>query len=187
MAKAKAAASTRIAFRLDAFEVTLLAMLAERRGCFKRVTNVGNQRRDGRSDFSVDYHGVMGEYAVGKLLKTKISRDVSMGGDDGSDLTVNECRIQVKTAIGSAPLVHLFFEDLEKLNADVVVLAVVENATDVAVAGWLMADEFRALASQHDFGYGIRMAVPEEFLHPPVALCEHVYAQRQEDPDAQPK
>ena len=126
----------------------MLVLAAERRNCGKQVNGVVNRKFDTKySDFSINLHGLMGEYAVSKMLGVKIDTSVSLSGDDKiSDLTLNGKTVQVKTRMGVFTNSYLFFRNIELFKADVAVLASICNATEVNILGWITREKFRQAA-----------------------------------------
>ena len=152
---------------LNAFELPYLCMVAERRNCIKAPYNVPNKKCDHQSDFSVNLHGVMGEYAAAKYLELQIDHSLALEGDDKvSDLRVKDKTIQVKTSMGRRDHPHLFFNQIELFKADYALLAVVKSATEITLAGWITKDEFVEKCFKQNFGYGDRICVRYQDLKP---------------------
>jgi len=149
----------------DAYEMQRLVMVAHSRNIVKEVYKVKNQRYDkNQSDFSMHLHGIMGEYAVAKLLNIKIDKNISLSGDDKiSDLIKNKKRIQVKTTLRDNKI--LFFNSKVLFRADLAVLTSIKSATDVVLEGWISREEYLNKAQTYDFGYGERWGIPADKLN----------------------
>ena len=165
-------------FSFSAFEMQYLVMAAERRHCGKQPNGVPSSKFDkGQSQFSIDLHGVMGEYAVAKLLGVKIDHSVSLSGDDKvSDIVYESTTIQVKTNMGRWRNVFLYFNEASLFRADVAVLAVVRSATQVDLLGWIGRDDFNAICEERNFGHGVRACVDDKQLEPMSTLRDRVRA-----------
>lgn len=152
-------------FSFDAYEMQRLVMVAHSRNVVKEVHKVKNQRYDkNQSDFSMHLHGIMGEYAVAKLLNIKIDKNISLSGDDKiSDLIKNKKRIQVKTTLRDNKV--LFFNSKVLFRADLAILASIRSATDVFLEGWISREEFLNKATTFNFGYGERWGISSEKLN----------------------
>ena len=144
----------------DAYEMQRLIMVAHSRNIVKEVHKVRNQRYDNnQSDFSMHLHGLMGEYAVAKLLNTKIDKNISLSGDDKiSDLVKNNKKIQVKTTLMLNKI--LYFNSKSLFRADLAVLTSIRSATDVILEGWITKEDFLNKAQTYDFGKGQRWGIP---------------------------
>ena len=156
-----------IEFRFDAFELQYLCMVAERRNCGKQPNGVRNRRCDGQNDFSLNLHGVMGEYAVAKYLGAEIDTSISLKGDDKiADLRCSGKSIQVKVNMGRWSTKYLYFNSIDLFRADAAVLVIIRSATEVELAGWIAKSEFSGMASERNFGHGKRFCVESTKLRP---------------------
>lgn len=142
-------------------ELQFLVLAAERRNCVKGC--VRNRRCMNRSDFETHLYGVMGEYAVSKLLDCKMDMSVSFSGDDKiSDFVHNGWRIQVKTRSTSRQPIYLYFNTPQDFRADLAISTCVKSPTIIEVLGWITRDEFLERAKPMNFGYGPRIGVTQQ-------------------------
>lgn len=163
---------TKHIYSLNAFELQMLVLAAERRNCGKQPNGVQNQKVDKKlSDFSVNLHGVVGEYAVSKMLGLKLDTNVNLSGDDKvSDLTYNGRTIQVKTAVGNLENPRLYFRDVDNFQAEVAVLASAWSFTEVAIHGWVTREQFKAKQRPWTTTYGTVPALDAADLESPYYL-----------------
>lgn len=161
-----------IEFSLTAFEVSFLAIAAERRTVVKQAYHVRNHRCQHKSDFATHLTGVLGEYAVGKLLGSKLDTSVHIGGDGGSDMEIEGYTLQIKTRNRQPEPIYLYVNSPADLRADIIVLAIAHTLTEVRVIGWMQKMEFLAAAKPMNFGYGERIGVNAKELHPAETLGE---------------
>jgi uncharacterized protein YunC (DUF1805 family) len=125
------------------------------------------------SDWDVQYIGLKGEAAVAKLLGLKIDRRVMDGGDDGRDLFWRGRTIQVKASFPAQTL-HLLINDSNSLKCDYLVSVVTDKLTSAArIHGWIKTVDFLQSATIKNMGYGDRMALPIDKLHPIATLGEN--------------
>lgn len=159
-------------YQLNAFELQFLVLAAERRNCGKQPNGVSNRKVDTKhSDFSINLHGLMGEFAVAKMLGIKVDTAVSLSGDDKvSDLTFNSKAIQVKTGICSNKNPRLYFRGHQLFQADVAVLATVSCATEVTVHGWITKSQFMERNKPWETSYGVVRAMNADELEQPEYL-----------------
>jgi len=156
-----------IKFCFNAFELQYLIMVAERRNCGKQPNGVVDKKYDHQNDFSVNLHGVMGEFATAKYLGLKLDHSISLSGDDKiGDLMSNQTSIQVKTNMNRWKQVYLYFNSFDLFKANVAVLAVIESATEVGLLGWITPEEFEKRATIKNFNYGDRACVLQDYLFP---------------------
>jgi hypothetical protein len=157
--------STPCSLCFGAFEMQYLCMVAERRNCGKQPNGVMNRRYDKQNDFSLNLHGVMGEYAVAKYLGLKLDHSINLSGDDKvADLKRGDETIQVKTNMARWRQCYLYFNSLDLFRANIAVLAKIKSATEVDLVGWVTRDDFHKKAYRKNFGYGERFCLEEEQL-----------------------
>ena len=126
----------------------------------------------GKSKFLVDVVGIKGEAAVAKYLGVKIDRSIQDKGDGGRDLTWKGRSIQVKTSF-PADTLHLLVNDSDSLKCDYLIFVVTDEVTPKArIYGWIKTVDFLQTATIKNMGYGDRMAMPIERLHPMSTLTE---------------
>lgn len=148
-----------IEFSLTAFELQFLILAAERRTVVKQAHHVKNHKCQHKSDFATHLSGVMGEYAVTKLLGQKLDLSVHIGGDGGKDAEIEGYTLQIKTRQRQPEPVYLYVNTPQDLRADIIVCASTPSLTEVRVLGWMLKDEFLAAAKPISFGYGGRIGV----------------------------
>lgn len=157
-------------YSLNPFELQFLILAAERRTVVKQAYHVRNHRCQHKSDFATHLTGVIGEYAVAKMIGNKLDLAVHIGGDGGSDIEKNGHTIQVKTRNPQREPIYLYVNEPKDLRADVIVLAITRSLTEVSVLGWLPKEDFLAMAVPLNFGHGDRIGVSRINLRPPDEL-----------------
>lgn len=108
--------------------------------------------------------GFKAEYAVARVLQVE-PPGVNVGSDFGIDLWFDNVSIDVK--LTNYPKGDLIFDSPDKFKAKVAVQ--VEPTDDPAVMsieGWMSRREFISLATERDFGHGVRLVVPNASLRP---------------------
>lgn len=120
--------------------------------------------------------GFKAEYAVARVLQVE-PPGVNVGSDFGIDLWFDDISIDVK--LTNYPKGDLIFDSADKFKAKVAVL--VEPTNDPAVMsidGWMTRKEFISLATEKDFGHGLRLVVPNASLRPIEELWFHLQSIR---------
>ena len=147
--------------RLSDSELALLAEVTTKRCRTKASHGVATQKHDrARTDWDLAYFGFMGEVGLARALCLQPNWSVLIGGDDGSDLSLAENKLQVKTPLSRATKDWLYFDDESKFRSDYGVLCNIdEYETSVIVRGAIAKDDFLAACIIKDFGYGERIAV----------------------------
>lgn len=139
-------------------EQALLRGLAEQRQAPKDAQRalVIDKRIMQRDNVETHLIGLMGEYAVAKLIGEALDAKSYLSGDMLKDFQVCGVSIEVKTLQG-----YLAFRSLDELKADVAVLVIYskQNMQSVSVQGWIDRAGFREAHFEDDFGYGPRPCV----------------------------
>jgi len=141
---------------------------------YKRGRGIPAGKMDfGKSNFLVEVVGIKGEAAVAKYLGVKIDRSIQDEGDGGRDLTWRGRTIQVKSSF-PADTLHLLVNDSDSLKCDHLVFVVTDEITPAArIYGWIRTVDFLQSATIKNMGYGDRLALPVERLHPISTLSEN--------------
>lgn len=127
----------------------------------------------GKSNYLVEVVGIKGEAAVAKYLGVKINRAIQDAGDDGRDLSWRGRHIQVKSSFPASTL-HLLVNDSDSLKCDYLVFVVTDETTPSArIHGWIKTVDFLQSAEIKNMGYGERIALPADRLHPMSTLSDH--------------
>lgn len=154
-----------IKVRLTRAEMATCKQLASGRSQISRLSGVPNARRDQeRSDFQIDFLGVKSEMAVSKLFQADHSFYL-MGVDDGTDLYIDDCGIDVKSTFHKHG--KMLFKSLDAFRADVCILATADDQDNViSVVGWMGRRQWRATAQPFRAnGYSTGMALEQDALH----------------------
>lgn len=117
---------------------------------------------DHRDNVETHLIGLLGEYAVARLLSVPFDESAMVAGDLVKDIVINGVTVEVKTLRG-----YLAFRQLEDFKADVAVLVWHKpGITDrVSVQGWVDRPAFVAGHFMDDFGYGPRPCMQPAQLH----------------------
>lgn len=111
--------------------------------------------------------GYKAEFAVARLLDLEVP-EINVLSDGGVDLWLNDdTSIDVKfTNMVDDPV--LIFDSMAKFRADFAVLVTVSNYDDEAfeIHGWISRRGFKKAARKQDFGYGERLVMYAQDLHP---------------------
>lgn len=135
--------------------------ITTRRQRTKRSHGVATQKYDRkRTDWEICYFGFMGEVGVALSLCETPDWSVLIGGDNGTDITVNGQCLQVKTPLTYQTRDWFYFNDEERFVADYGVLCNVdEYETSVLIRGAVSKEDFLRLCVTKNFGYGERVAL----------------------------
>ena len=133
---------------------------------YKRSSGVVNRKFDNKNtDLDVEVIGVMGEIAVGVLLRERLVRwfndEITLCGDGGVvDLEgLDRSKIQVKARARAHADPFIIFNSMDDFKADYAVLAVRVDAATIDVAGWIDRGTFRVMYTRRDFGHGMRLTM----------------------------
>jgi len=156
-----------IVIKFDPPDVHLITYYADARGASKRAFSIDSSKIDkNQTQFEVDYHGMMGEFAVTKWLGIDFDRDINLTGDGQvADVVVNGKTIQIKTTTFTGLDRCLIFNDLEDVRADIIVLCGIKSATSVELIGYTDLAGFENNFIIKNFGYGQRVCLSEDLLY----------------------
>ena len=133
-----------------------------RRELPKREFGVPTHKVDeSRSDYKIDYLGVLAEMAVGKMLGVPHNTHERLCGDDGYDMTWCGKRCEVKFTFYAKG--HLLVKRKEDVVADLFIL-VTGNDRSMHLLGWTDRKTFLRLGEVKDFGYGAVYALNQTKL-----------------------
>lgn len=157
-------------------EQVWLRRLAEERQAPKEGHATARDKRIVHRD-NVQTHliGLLGEYAVSKVMGVPFDRDAYVAGDLEKDIMIYGVTVEIKTLQG-----YLAFPVLEDFIAEVAVLVwhapgVVDR---VSIQGWIDRESFGACHFVDDFGYGRRPCMQPADLHPMQALASYCLMKR---------
>lgn len=148
---------------------------AAKRTQYARSTGIKNQRKaNNKSDLSVDYIGMVGEMAVGKVLGLEMDLD-KVGVDKGIDFIYKGLTIDVKTR--SYPGDELMFKKTQYFRAQVAILARFKRDDCVDIIGCINRKRFIENAYKKTYPKYSLMTVDKELLKPIQTLLD--YEERQ--------
>lgn len=156
---------------------TILGLAEKRNGTKSKKQNM---RYCDSKDLDLHIVGLMGEWAVSRLIAAEIDRRTLKHGDDGVDLRANGVTIQVKTTLCDYEHGNLYFDHLGKFTSDIAVLALRCAENEVRIAGWIPRQEFEFLRRTANFGHGDRVAVHESWLRDPDTLLKYLYVEHKQ-------
>lgn len=146
---------------LDAFDLSMILMMAERKNCVKEAFGTASKKHnDDRSEFEIHYIGSMGEWAVKKSTGCKLSRKVTVRGDPGPDTHIGEVSVQIKARMYTGKNLEFFVDSMDDFNADVLVGVQIVSPTRAVIVGYINKRDFSQVAVKKDYGYGERFSVP---------------------------
>ena len=142
-----------------------LEILARGRHFLKDIVtpNRGLERWN-NSQYQADLLGVMGEYAVSKVLKIPFDTEVNLAGDGGkTDLWLGDWSIQVKTTKYTSG--RLVFNSLDEMKSLINVLVICDPASnEVKIAGYISNRNLIKGVYKEDLGYGVRYCLDQGML-----------------------
>lgn len=120
--------------------------------------------------------GHLGEQAIGQALGYAVDTTVMVGGDDGSDMEHNGTTIQVKTS----QLKSLIFNAARLFKSDIAILVQYvgndktksEQDPRFKIWGYIDKETFLSNHYKKDYGYGERLVMDVQDLHPIEELIE---------------
>jgi hypothetical protein len=139
--------------RFSDADMRLIQQTAEARQKPKDETSIAvtDKRIIKRDNVETHMIGLLGEFAVGRLLNVDVDTLAYISGDQTQDFCVSGVTVEVKTLQG-----YLAFQKLSYFVADIAVLVVYDKAdfSVVSVEGWTTRQEFINRHFVDDFGYG---------------------------------
>lgn len=146
-------------------EFKFLEMLAKGRHFLKDIVIPDRKLENwNNSQHESDLLGIMGEYAVSKILKIPFDTEINLNGDGGeTDLLFGEWSIQVKTTKYNTG--RLVFNTLEEIKSLINILAIcdIKNKT-VNIAGYITHKEILKFNYKENLGHGDRYCINQENL-----------------------
>ena len=159
---------------LDAFDLSFIAMYAERQHVGKVVTNATTKKHDeNQTEFELHYVGAMGEYAVRKQYDVPLNMEVHRGGDNGVDVVINGWDCHVKTIAFTGPNPHYLMDDMDCFTAPIGICCQVMSPIKIKILGCIHRNDFAKKCEQKNFGYGDRLSVPVTDLKEMQNLFDH--------------
>ena len=146
-------------------EYKFVEMLARGRHFLKDIV-IPNRKleRWNNTQYESDLLGVMGEYAVAKVLKIPIDTQINLNGDGGEvDLWLGGWSIQVKaTKYNNGRLV---FNTLEEIKSLIDVLTICDlKSKSVNIVGYISHKDMLKKMYKKDLGFGDRYCVNQKDL-----------------------
>jgi len=120
--------------------------------------------------------GYKAEFAVARLFDVE-PPVINVLSDGGVDLWIQDTSIDVKfTNQEYGPLI---FDSMAKFRAEIAILVGRTDDEDVMrINGWMSRKEFKTCYEKTDFGYGTRLTVEHNNLHPIETLWRHFMERR---------
>jgi len=127
---------------------------------------IKNKKISGQGDFAIHYAGMLGEIAVSKAIGIPIRTDITFGGDGSVDMIYKGQSLQIKTSTHptTPPPRYIIFNHAEDFSTDWAVSCSIKTPCLVKIHGFVSKKRFLKNAVEHDFGYGLRVCMAEEFL-----------------------
>lgn len=136
--------------QLTAGTLAKLGKIAQMRQAQKRGRGQVNQRIASRSDMSIEFDGLKGEWAASAVLN--VPMNLGMEADPGYDLVFNGQTVQVKFTPYKTGV--LLFPTLDHFQADCAILTVGLPDNWVRLVGWVPQVEFETLCIYKAKGNG---------------------------------
>lgn len=134
---------SRVVVRLSDEDQWKIREFAAGRSMMSRRAGIVSQKVDPtRGDEDIDLDGMRGEWAVAKFFGEIPKMDVRP--DDGWDLYIAGMRADVKTTRHQTG--KLLLRDIDRIAADILILAILEDDSHVRLAGWATGEQFRLMA-----------------------------------------
>ena len=148
-----------------------ISQIAAARSMFARGKGIVTQKIDAtRDDRTIDMDGMRGEWAVAKFFGEVPS--YALRPDDGWDLFIGGMKADVKST--RHPNGRLLVKSEADIKGELYVLAIIESDSQVRIAGWASAKDYRSKAETFE-NYGhVGLAMPQEKLRPIGELLEIV-------------
>lgn len=114
--------------------------------------------------------GLLGEFALSKLIYGHVDTEAYLSGDTAKDFVIYGVSIEVKTLQG-----YLAFKNISDFISDIAVLVIYDkqNYSSVWVEGWITRQDFREQHFIDNFGYGDRPCIQPAALLPIATLKTH--------------
>ena len=147
--------------QLDDLTIGKVMESASARNKIKKNWRVPNHRHDRqRSDWEINFFGLMGEAGLAQALCLKPDWSLLIGGDGGIDLKLGELTVQVKTPLSAGTKNWLYFDYAGKFQCDLAALCNIDSSeTAVVIRGLVKKEIFFERCEQKNFGYGNRLAL----------------------------
>lgn len=159
-------------YEFDAFDLLEITLFAERQHSFKVATNATTQRFDkNKTEFELHYIGAMAEKCVSTVWSVPMDRTIHLGGDNGTDVTINNWTCEIKAHAYTGPGLEFFITDMSRFKADVLIGVQILSPVRVKLVGCISRAYFDKSRFSKDYDYGDRCAVsaaklsPVEYLH----------------------
>ena len=129
---------------------------------------VRNNKISNKSDFSIHYAGMLGEFAISKALGIPVRTDITVGGDGSVDMIYKGQTIQIKTSTHSTTPEprYIIFNSHDDFSTDWAISCSIQSPCVVRIHGFVSKKKFLRHVVTHDFGYGARFCLDEKNLAP---------------------
>jgi len=123
---------------------------------------------DKQSRTEANIYGFQAEWAVARLFDLDVT-GLIISSDLGIDLWWNDISIDVKFT--NRPDGDLIFDSMDKFKAAIAILVTKTDSFDeMNVIGWIGYTQFEELSEIKNYGYGDRLRVTQDKLHPVESL-----------------
>ena len=129
---------------------------------------IKNKKISDQGDFAIHYAGMLGEIAVSKAINIPVRTDITFGGDGSVDMIYRGQSLQIKTSTHPTTPHPRFiiFNNKDDFSTDWAVSCSIKTPCLVKIHGFVSKKKFLKNAVEHNFGYGVRLCLAEEFLSP---------------------
>jgi len=146
--------------QFTAFDLTFLAMYAERINVVKRVAGVQSKKYDiKKSEWELHYVGAMGELAVKKAVGGELNLNIYYGGDPSPDITIFGTTAQIKAHTYTGRNLEFFIDDMSVFNAEILIGVQILSPVICDVVGYIEKERFKQIATPKSYGYGPRLSI----------------------------
>jgi hypothetical protein len=131
---------------------------------------ITNHKISGLSDTETFIVGFLGEYSWERIFHQRPDTRPKIGGDKWKDFCFHGTMVEIKTSKH-----FLVFNNMEHFSAEVAVLIDYDPSdySLVWLQGWITKQEFREKHFVNNFGYGNKLCVQPNILHPITTLEEY--------------
>lgn len=122
---------------------------------------IKNRRICELDDFGIHYIGSLGEVAVARELGINIHDNITVGGDDGTDLLYKGQTIQVKTSSHSELRNErmVILNHISEFRTQWLISCAIKWPVTVIIHGFISKEKFQRKMQIKNFGYGERHCV----------------------------
>lgn len=124
------------------------------------------KHNDNLTGYELHLIGLLGELAVAKATGGKVQTKVLEGSDGGVDMIVNGEPVQIKTFRYTGKNRQFYIDDMSRFTCQTCYCCRCHSFCRVEVVGTIDRDVFKSLATEKNYGYGVRLCVPDSALRP---------------------